>query len=149
MLRFALVGVACFGAQYFAAVELVRLGTIWPIANAIAFALSAQLNFGLSSVFTWGDRRTSGGKAMWIRWISYNGTVLLSLALNSATFTVSYRVVGTLPAAATGVLVGSGATFLICNFVVFRPRRTGPGVLSAADGPVRGERPAESTEVVA
>jgi putative flippase GtrA len=131
-LRFALIGLLCFGAQYGAAWLFVRAGIPWPAANAAAFFLSAQLNFVLSSTFTWRDRDVAGRRWSLRRWISYNGTVLLSLAVNTAAFVALYPVTGTLVGSAAGVVAGAGATYLICNYIVFRSRRADPAPAAVA-----------------
>lgn len=124
VLTFSLVGLVCFAAQYSVAWSMARAGVSWPIGNALAFFLSAQLNFVLSSVFTWPDR----GARRWTvrRWVSYNGTVLVALAVNTAVFTAIYPLAGSLAASAAGVVAGAGANFLICNYLVFRARIAPP-----------------------
>ena len=54
--RFAMVGAACFGFQYVLLRSLTAVGVPRPVGNGLGFALSAQVNFVLSSVFTWRDR---------------------------------------------------------------------------------------------
>jgi putative flippase GtrA len=102
---------------------LANFGVSWPVANAIGFALSAQVHFGLSSTFTWGDRRRSVAGSGWARWTSFNATVLLGLTINTAAFTASHRVVGVLPATVAGVAVGTAVTYLICNYLIFRSQQ--------------------------
>src|SRR5690349_14895924 len=46
---FAIVGVVCFAVQLALLTVMVHLGAYRPVANAVAFAVSAQLNFLLSS----------------------------------------------------------------------------------------------------
>lgn len=121
---FAAVGLTCFAAQLVMLTILVRLGAYRPVANAIAFALSAQLNFLLSSRLTWGDRPSAGRRGTGARWLAYNGTAGLSLGVNTAVFTLAYRTVGTGMAAAIGVLAGTCVVYLVCNFLVFRAKRT-------------------------
>jgi putative flippase GtrA len=120
---FAAVGLTCFAAQLVILTILARLGVYRPAANALGFALSAQLNFLLSSRLTWGDRPAAGRRGAGARWLAYNGTAGLSLGVNTAVFTLAYRAVGTGAAAATGVVAGTCVVYLICNFVVFRAKR--------------------------
>ena len=72
---------------------LVQLGildalTDWrwtPIlANAVALLLSTQLNFVLSYLFTWGDRRPRTGRPVAVlgRWAAYQGSVAGTALLN-------------------------------------------------------------------
>jgi putative flippase GtrA len=123
ILRFVTVGSFCFSFQYACAVVLARLGAPWPIANAAGFLLSAQLNFLLSSGWTWRDRPPGWDRAApWRRWTSYNVTAVLALGINTAVFTASYQAIDSLPAAALGVLAGTVANYLICDRAVFRLR---------------------------
>src|SRR5690242_9388613 len=84
---FAIVGVVCFAVQLALLTVMVHLGAYRPVANAVAFAVSAQLNFLLSSRVTWRDR-PAAGRGTGARWLAYNGTALLSLGCNTAVFAV-------------------------------------------------------------
>jgi putative flippase GtrA len=119
--QFILVGAACFALQLGLLTLLVHLGAYRPVANAIGFATSAQLNFLLNSRMTWRDRPAAGRRGAGVRWLGYNVSALGSLASNTAIFTLSYRAIGTVPAAAFGVIAGTGLVYLICNLLVFRP----------------------------
>jgi putative flippase GtrA len=129
---FAAVGFTCFAAQLVMLEFLARAGTYRPVANAIGFAVSAQLNFLLSSRLTWGDRPAAGWRATGARWLAYNGTAGVSLGVNTAVFTLAYRAIGTGAAAAAGVVAGTCVVFLACHFLVFRARRTAPALDRAA-----------------
>lgn len=120
---FVIVGVVCFAVQLVLLTFMVHLGAARPVANAIAFALSAQLNFLLSSRVTWRDRPAAGRRGTGARWLAYNGTALVSLGCNTAVFAVAYHSIGTIPAAALGVLTGTCVVYLTCNLLVFRGRR--------------------------
>src|SRR5262249_45408505 len=111
-----------------------------PIADAIGFALSAQLNFALSTRLTWRDRKAAGRRDVGVRWLAYNVTALLSLAVNTAVFTVAYQAAGTAPAALLGVLAGTAVVYLTCNYIIFRTRR------SAARATVASPAVAQQTE---
>jgi len=121
---FAAVGAFCFAVQLVLLTLIVRAGLDRPIADAIGFALSAQLNFLLSTRFTWRDRKVAGRRDIGIRWLAYNATALLSLACNTAVFTVAYQAVGTIAAALLGVLAGTAVVYLTCNYIIFRSRRS-------------------------
>jgi putative flippase GtrA len=118
--RFALVGGFCFGVQYAIMMALAQVGIDLSLGNAIGFVVSAQLNYGLSAVFTWGD----GAGLSWLRWASYNSTALLGLAVNTAVFTVVHQSFGSFLGTAAGVGAGAVFTYLVCNFLIFRQRRT-------------------------
>jgi glycosyltransferase involved in cell wall biosynthesis/putative flippase GtrA len=132
ILKYVAVGVTCFSLQFILLTAMVHLGTYRPIANSAAFAVSAQLNFLLSSKLTWGDRPTRGWRHSGGRWAAYNCTALLSLACDSVVFASVYRSVGTTAAAVIGVITATCLTYLVCNRVVFRPRV----VAAAGIGPV-------------
>ena len=117
---------------------MVHLGADRPVANALGFAISAQLNFLLNSKLTWRDRPAVGRRGTGTRWLAYNGTAFVSLICNTAVFTVSYRAVGTTPAAALGVLTGTCIVYLTCNLLVFR------GTLAKAGLPGRTAAPAKT-----
>ena len=121
-LLFLCVGATCFLAQYAALTALVAAGASRPLANALGFVLSAQLNFALSARLTWRDRTASVGRGLRRRWVSYNGTALISLAVNTAVFAAAYHRLGDLAAAALGVLSGMCVTYLICDLLIFRDR---------------------------
>ena len=129
--RFALVGGACFALQL-TILRVLRDTTLARSqANAIGFALSAQANYALSTVFTWRDRSGYGGSlpvvsqrdidangrsdtrgASWAgapslpRWATYNLTALVALGVNTATFVAVDDTAGEVPAALAGVAAG-------------------------------------------
>jgi putative flippase GtrA len=119
------VGITCFAAQLALLAILTRLGTYRPVGNAVSFALSAQLNFLLSSRLTWRDRPTAGRRGLGARWLAYNGTAALSLGCNTAVFTLAYKSIGSGLAAAVGVVAGTCVVYVICNFLVFRATHPG------------------------
>src|SRR5258708_21313373 len=100
---FGAVGITCFATQLILLAIMARLGTYRPVANAVAFALAAQLNFLLSSRLTWRDRPATGRRGTGARWLAYNGTAGLSLGCNTAIFLLAYRTIGTGLAAGAGV----------------------------------------------
>jgi putative flippase GtrA len=138
---FAAVGAFCFAVQLAILTLIVRAGADRPVADAIGFALSAQLNFLLSARFTWRDRKAASRRDIGIRWLAYNATALLSLAVNTAVFTVAYQAAGTAAAALLGVLAGTAVVYLTCNYIIFRVRR------SAVRATVASQAVAQRTEV--
>jgi putative flippase GtrA len=144
-LVFVAVGGTCFLAQYGALTAMAASGLYRPAANALAFVLSAQLNFLLSSRFTWRDRRAGSARTFWARLAGYNGTALISLAVNTAAFTLVYRQVGNLAGAAVGVICGMCVTYLVCDLLIFRARRkhamTGRRSSRRSGGPIGRSAP--------
>jgi putative flippase GtrA len=128
-LCFLLVGACCFTLQYAVLRALSGAGLARPIANGIGFVISAQVNFLLSSAFTWADRGSDGARSEGIskprlrsnpsRWLSYNGTAAVALVVNTVVFALADRIVGALPAALAGVAAGTVVTFLVCDRLIF------------------------------
>lgn len=121
-LLFVGVGATCFLAQITVLTVLSALGVSRPLGNAFGFVISAQLNFLLSSKLTWRDRPGRNTRTLWARLLSYNATAAVSLAVNTAVFTVAYHQLGNLAAAALGVLCGMCVTYLVCDLLIFRER---------------------------
>jgi putative flippase GtrA len=121
-LRFAAVGIVCFSLQYLLLRLFKAVGVQVTAADALGFALSAQLNFALSMLFTWGDRKGAFTRSPGTRWASYNASILLTLAINTGVFQLC-RPLGDLGASALGVFVGAVGNYALCDIVVFRGRR--------------------------
>ena len=119
---FLAVGGTCFAVQYGVLTVLASVGLDRPLANALGFVTSAQLNFLLSSRLTWSDRHATANRGMWIRLASYNATALISLAVNTVVFEIAYQRLGNLAAAAFGVVAGLCVTYTVCDLVIFRKR---------------------------
>lgn len=120
---FVCVGVSCFLVQFGVLTALARAGVDRSLANTVGFAVSAQLNFALSSRLTWRDRSAENARTVWMRLASYNGTALLSLAVDAWVFTITYHRIGNLLAAGFGVACGMCVTYLVCDLFIFRDRR--------------------------
>ena len=118
---FALVGGLCFAVQYGILTGLAATGVGATFANAAGFLISAQLNFVLSAAVTWGDRRVATAGGTLARWASYQATAGLALAVNVAVFAITVGTLGSLAAAAAGVLVGTVVTYAVNHRLIFRP----------------------------
>ena len=126
LIKFAAVGGTCFLVQFLLLTALDHLGVYRPLANGITFAISAQLNFALSSALTWADRPASSRGQTGARWLVYNGTALAALACDSAVFVGVYHAVGTDAGALLAVVASTCLVFVICNYVIFRQPHTAP-----------------------
>jgi putative flippase GtrA len=95
------------------------------LANALAFLLSAQVNFLLSSLFTWRDRQLVGSvkRALLQRWITFHGSIVGTAALNMLVFAVAHQFLLTLIASASGILVASFVNFFMMNKLIFRAKQ--------------------------
>jgi putative flippase GtrA len=121
--KFVVVGAVCFGVQYGFLLLLDSVGVLPWVGNGLGFVASAQLNFVLSSRVTWGDRGADAGGRFVRRWVSYQGSALLALAVNVAVFVVLSPHVWRIAASGAGVLVGSACSYAVNHLLVFRAGR--------------------------
>jgi putative flippase GtrA len=91
------------------------------MANALAFLLAAQVNFALSSSFTWRDRSRTG--SLLHRWMLFHCSISLMAVVNMLTFAVARTVVPLLEASVAGILMAAVGNYLIGDRLVFRTRR--------------------------
>lgn len=132
-LRFALTGGLCGLLQLGLLALLVGRG--WPAAaaNVVAFALAAQLNFGLSSVFTWRDRPMD--RPWWRRWLAFHAAIATMAVVNQGAFLAARTVLPPLVAAAAGIAVAALGNYLVGDRVVFRGRSPHAGSMAVRQGP--------------
>ncbi|HEY8284756.1 MAG TPA: GtrA family protein [Chloroflexota bacterium] len=118
--RFALTGGMAGLAQLTLLMAFTDHG--WPAlsANAVAFMVAAQLNFMLSSLFTWADRQT--GQAIGRRWLLFHGSIAGMALVNMAVFTATRLVAPDLAASAAGIGAAAVGNFFIGDRLVFRTR---------------------------
>ncbi|MEU6245876.1 GtrA family protein [Glycomyces sp. NPDC047010] len=116
--RFTGVGLTCFAIQAGILLALKGAGTPGPLANAVGFLASAQVNFLLSTYVTWSDRRRPGPRAG--RWLSFQATVAVSLACNTGVYALVSAFLPPVAAAAAGVGAGALLTYLASDHLVFR-----------------------------
>ena len=144
--RFAAVALLCTLLQLLILADLAALGVGKVLANGLGFALSAQVNFVLSTLWTWRDRRPrrAGRASQLARWAMFNVTALAALAANELVFTLLDRS-GTefLAASLAGIACGAVVAFTVNNLVTFRVRQARPAGLSPAErrpdvGRIRG-----------
>jgi putative flippase GtrA len=133
LIRFGAVGSTCALLQLLALGVLGHLGLELHVANILAFILSTQVNFALSSAITWRDRRmlrtTPGNAAR--RLAGYNALALGSLLINQAVFAVALPHAPYLVAGVAGILAGMLLTYAISGQLLFRRQlvaATEPGV---------------------
>ena len=124
---------------------LVQLGILdalterrWaPIAaNGMALLVSTQVNFVLSYLFTWRDRRLTDGMPLALlgRWATYQGSVAGSALLNMTVFVVARSSLHLMVASALGTIVAAVVNYIAGDRLVFRlrgramPNPAGPDV---------------------
>lgn len=122
LIRFGAVGSTCALLQLLALGLLGQLGFELHVANVIAFTLSTQVNFALSSGITWRERRgprTARGNAA-RRLAGYNVLALGSLLINQAVFAVALPHLPYLVAGVVGILAGMLLTYAVSGQLLFR-----------------------------
>ncbi len=123
--RFALVGTVAGGVQLGLLAVLLVAGLAALPANAIAFLLSAQLNFALSTLFIWGDRDAGARPVRGLvrRWLAFHLSIAGTALLNQAVFVLARAAMPDLPASALGIGVGAAVNFAVQDRFVFRRTR--------------------------
>ena len=117
-LRFALTGGIAGLVQLTLLALLTRHG--WPTlpANCLAFLLAAQLNFALSSAFTWRDR--VAGRSVGRLWLGFHASIAGMAVVNMLVFAAARAVVPTLAASLLGIGVAAVGNFVVGDRLVFR-----------------------------
>ena len=121
--RFALVGITC-GLVQLGLLQVIVQGNVHEnLANLAAFALSVQVNFTLSQLYTWRDRRmsTRGPPELVRRLFVFNGAAATTGVVNQGIFGLANLLIWYLPAAALGIAVAAVTNFLLNDRLVFRP----------------------------
>jgi putative flippase GtrA len=134
LLRFGLVGTACFVLQYCLTHTLAHSMYIY-FAAVLAFLFSAQFNFLLSQIFTWADRQSTVHLAM--RWVKFNASALISVVIVNGTVFGLLASVGVWWWASMLIAnaMSTAFTFIINHFVVFKTE------LQAASPPALPDQP--------
>lgn len=116
--RFAGTGLTAGIVQLTLLTLLVAHGWNAVAANAVAFLLAAQVNFCLSLVFTWGDRR--GAVSLVRCWLLFHASISVMAAVNMAVFASARLLVPALVASALGICAGAAGNYLVGDRLVFR-----------------------------
>jgi putative flippase GtrA len=129
-LRFAATGLTAGLVQLGLLAVLTGLG--WPdlVANLVAFALAAQVNFALSTRFTWRDRLD--GRSLWGRWLAFHGAIVGMALVNLAVFALARTALPAVAASAAGIAAAAIGNFVLGDRIVFRAQRLGVGASDAA-----------------
>ncbi len=118
VLRFLCTGGIAACVQLVILDVLVKHGWSDTVANLVAFLLSAQLNFALSSTFTWRDRSTAA--PLWRRWLVFHGAIAGMAVFNMMVFALAHTVLPALEAAALGIAAAAMGNFILGDRLVFR-----------------------------
>lgn len=125
LVRFACTGLLAGAVQ----LALLHLWLVcgWNVllANAVAYLVSAQVNFLLSALFTWRDRRdvTHPVETLGQRWLSFHGAILGTALLNEVMFVIAHTALPPLVAAGLGIAAGALVNFLVQDRWVFAARQ--------------------------
>lgn len=125
ILLFVLVGGTCGLLQIAILAGLTRSGNIFSdqigenIANVLAFALSVQLNFILSSNLTWKDKVVPGASTLRL-YFSFNAMMLGTLVVNQLVFALSNLYLPALVAGMFGIASAAVTNFVISGNFVFQ-----------------------------
>jgi len=133
-LRFAFTGGAGALTQLALLAGLVRLGLHAVPANGLALLVSAQVNFALSYLFTWHDRRAIGPawRTLPARWFAFHGCIATTAALNLGIFAAARVFLPNLIAAGAGIGVAAIVNFAVNDRLAFgRPAPRGGAVVTA------------------
>jgi putative flippase GtrA len=118
LVRFCLTG----GVAALVQLLVLRLLTAdhWEalLSNGIGMAVAAQVNFTLSSAFTWRDRWVRAG--LHRRWSMYQLTILASAVVNMLVFIVARLFLEQMIAALLGIAVAAALNFAAGDRLIFR-----------------------------
>jgi glycosyltransferase involved in cell wall biosynthesis/putative flippase GtrA len=132
VVRFGMVTMSCALLQFLILGFLNHLSVNPVLANGIGLVVSAQVNFALSALFTWRDRKprlashTKSPKAtiagVWVaRWAKFNIIALGALAINQVVFVIALHAgVKLIAGSAAGILSGAIVMFSLNHFITFR-----------------------------
>ena len=121
--RFLAVGGVASLAQL-ALLHFIQLSGISKlVANFFAFELSTQLNFTLSYLITWRDRRPPVATPRYIleRLLAFNGMAITTLIVNLSVFALVLLFAHYLIAGALGIIVATTVNFIVSGRIIFRP----------------------------
>jgi putative flippase GtrA len=99
------------------------------IANATAFLIAAQLNFVLSSLFTWRDRVPV--QPLWGRWLLFHGSIASMALVNMAVFAAGRPFLPALAASGSGIAVAAIGNFVLGSKLVFPKAAVADGTTGA------------------
>ncbi|QBD78168.1 hypothetical protein EPA93_20065 [Ktedonosporobacter rubrisoli] len=119
--RFILTGGLAGLCQLGLLALLLKLQVYAILANALAFFLAAQVNFVLSTLFTWRDRQLpgSGKNTLLLRWLAFHGSILGTALLNMLVFTLAHLAMPALLASALGIIAAAIINFTVIDRFVF------------------------------
>ncbi len=126
LVMFAAVGTSCLALQWLILEFIKAQGIPLFFADATGFFVSAQVNFLLSYVITWGDTARLRGVSFIGVYFSFIGVAAMSMLLNATVFAAGQGHLGDKKALIPAAFASMCFTFLMNHRVVFRRRSAVP-----------------------
>ena len=120
--RFIIVGGSAAIVQLILLRFLVGYRVEGVLADAIAIAISAEINFTLSLFFTWRQSRgwTKAGGGISRTWGKFHLAISLGLLINLGVFTLAGLTLSTTIAGVLGIIVASSFNYFANNKLTFQ-----------------------------
>lgn len=121
--QFAAIGAGCAVIQLGLLIAFTERTNLGSVSNAVAFLISAQLNFVLNGAFTWRDRMHRRPMALAAQVLGFNALTLVAVVFNQAIYLVGLRFAPYLVAGAVGIGATTLAKYFIADRWIFRTRK--------------------------
>jgi putative flippase GtrA len=118
--QFATIGAVCAVVQLGLLAVFTERTNFGSVSNAVAFLISAQLNFALNSALTWRDRMHRRPMALFAQALGFNALILVAVVFNQAIYLVAVRLTPYLVAGAVGLGATTLAKYFIADRWIFR-----------------------------
>lgn len=125
LIKFCVVGVSCAIFQVMLLSWITALGAIDDVANLIAFAISAQINFFLSRHITWRDEKSNNLFGTVKELFHFNWTRGMLYIITPVVFFFANMFMHYWLASLAGNMIGLVLSYLITDRFVFTSRRKG------------------------
>lgn len=126
---FLAVGAACAVVQLVLLAAFTELAGLGAFSNMLAFLVSGQVNFLLSTLLTWRDREAASWRSTGSRLFRFNAVIVVAALANQVIFFGFEKAVPYLYAGAIALVMTTGAKYVVADRWVFpqvrplRPKR--------------------------
>lgn len=125
-LRFAVFGVLCAALQLGLLALFTEATALGAASNALAFLISAEVNFCLNYWLTWGGSGRVASRPLWLQFLSFNVLIAVAATVNQSIFVVFDRFVPYLIAGAAGIGATTAVKYVVADKWIFaRAERLG------------------------
>ena len=125
-LRFAAFGVLCAALQLGLLALSTETTALGAASNALAFLISAEVNFCLNFSLTWGGDGRVASRPLWLQFLSFNALIAVAATVNQSIFVVVERFVPYLIAGAAGIGAITAVKYVVADKWIFaRAERRG------------------------